>query len=50
MGEVEIVQTLLNAGANLKARDEVERVRSIVRYLKPEYLDEISETCEIEES
>jgi len=31
-------------------RKEIEKVRSIVRYIKPEYLDEISETCEIEET
>jgi hypothetical protein len=30
-------------------RKEIDKVKSIVRYIKPEYLDEISETCEIEE-
>jgi hypothetical protein len=30
-------------------REEIPKVRSIVRYLKPQYLEEISESCEIEE-
>lgn len=31
-------------------RDELPKIRSIIRYLKPEYLEEISESCEIEEA
>jgi hypothetical protein len=26
------------------------RIKTIIRYLKPEYLEEISESCEIEET
>jgi hypothetical protein len=31
-------------------RDKLSEVRSVARYLKPEFLDELSESCEIEEA
>jgi hypothetical protein len=31
-------------------REELPRLKTIIRYLKPEYLEEISESCEIEEA
>jgi hypothetical protein len=39
----------MNSGSFSTLRDQLGQVRSFVRYLKPEFLDEVSESCVLEE-